>query len=339
MNDTTFIGVSGYFGSGSSAVVDLLKEYRNTYECLAEIRIIKDPYGICELEHALTDGWELLNSAAAIRDFLWLSKICSRPGKMPWSRPGLGYRETINKDYMKITQTYIEKLSDFQYKSDFYYQKFKKNYFRYVTDRCRLGLERLFKGKIRISNYNMKPSYFAKPTHDEFNKATQEYFAELFKNYTKKDEENFIILDQAISPNNTQVIHRYFEKAKLIIVDRDPRDIFIEGIRWGETKDLDMHTAEAGRKYVIKHLALRDNLCEDADVLNINFEDLVLDYEASVRRIEEFLGFPSANHENPKKYLQPEKSSKNVALWKKYYNDYKAALDVIHEELPQYCYE
>ena len=33
-----FIDVTGYFYSGSSAVVDLIREYDDIYECKAEIR-------------------------------------------------------------------------------------------------------------------------------------------------------------------------------------------------------------------------------------------------------------------------------------------------------------
>ena len=75
MSNMMFINVSGFFTSGSSAVVDLLKEFDDTYECKAEVRIIKDPYGISQLEHSLVDSWELINSSAAIMDFLKLCKI------------------------------------------------------------------------------------------------------------------------------------------------------------------------------------------------------------------------------------------------------------------------
>ena len=69
MSKTTFINVAGFFGSGSSAVVDLLKEFKGFNECDAEIRFVKDPYGISQLENALVNQWELVNSAAAIADF------------------------------------------------------------------------------------------------------------------------------------------------------------------------------------------------------------------------------------------------------------------------------
>lgn len=337
MKDISFILVSGFIGSGSSAVVDLLKEYEGAYECHAEIRTIRDPYGIRQMEQALTDNWEFLNSAAAIRDFLWLSKICSRPGRFPLAPAGLGYSKTISKDYMEITKRYVDKLTQFTYKSDFYYQKFKKSYPHYVIDRCRWAVEYLTKGKIKLANRNMKPSHFAHPTHEEFNQATQEYFRELFENHAKDGEKTYIILDQAVSPNDTQVIHRYFDSAKMIIIDRDPRDMYIDDMLWGENLDSDVHTKEAGQRYALRHKALRSSMVLDKDIIYIRFEDLILDYENSVKEIEEFLGFDSADHIQKHTFLKPEKSAKNIGIWKQYYEKYKDALDAIAEELPEYC--
>lgn len=337
MSNVSFVMISGFFGSGSSAAVDLLKEYKGTYECLAEIRTIKDPYGIRQMEQALTDNWELLNSAAAIRDFLWLSKICARPGRFPLAPAGLGYSKTISKDFMAITQRYIDKLTKFTYRSDFYYQKFKKSYPRYVIDRCRWAVEYLSKGKIKLANRKMKPSHFACPTHEEFNKATQEYFLELFQEHAKDGEKTYILLDQAISPNDTQVIHRYFKEAKMIIVDRDPRDMYIDDMLWGENLDSDTHTRAAGERYVLRYKALRSSMVLDKDILYIRFEDLILNYADSVEKIEHFLGFDSANHLQKNTFLKPEKSAKNIGIWKKYYEQYKDALDAITEGLPEYC--
>ena len=74
MKDITFVSVSGFCSSGSSAVIDLLKEIKGCYVPDAEIRFIKDPYGIVEMEDALVNHWEFINSSAAISDFLDICK-------------------------------------------------------------------------------------------------------------------------------------------------------------------------------------------------------------------------------------------------------------------------
>lgn len=343
MDDMTFLLVSGFFSSGSSAAVDLLKEFRGAYECTAEIRTIKDPYGICQMEDALVNHWELINSSAAINDFLNLSRICSRKGggRNPFARAGLNYEKTIHPDFMKITREYVGKLTKFEYKSDFYYSKFKKSYPRYVLDRCRTGLEIATKGKLKVANRKkLLPCYFAKPTQDEFNVATQEYFAKLYEDKIKGLDGAFVIMDQAVSPNNTQVIHRYFKKAKMIIVDRDPRDMYIDDIvNWGENLEDDRSTAAAGMRYVMRQHALRDSMVLDTDILYIRFEDLILNYEETTDRLLAFLNLTREDHLQKQRYLKPERSAKNIGIWKKYYAEYKDALDVITQELPDLCYE
>lgn len=340
MGSLDFIAVSGFFSSGSSAVVDLIKEYSNTFECTAEIRIIKDPYGLTQLEHSIVDNWELLNSAASINDYLWLCKICSRNNANPFSPVGLSYSKKISKDFMDFTYDFIDSISQYKYKSDFFYQKFKKNYFSYVLDRWRMGVEFYSKGTLRIANRKMKDSYFAHPTKEQFEDAAKDYLERVFGSSVGDSANRHIILDQAVSTNDSDAIHRYFRKCKMIIVDRDPRDMYIEDSEiWRENLDSDVTSKDAGTKYVLRHQALRENIpVDDPDVLSIRFESLVLDYENTKRIIEEFLGFQSSDHLNPYSFLKPQSSSKNVGIWKKYYNKYRDALDEIYAKLPSYCF-
>jgi len=148
----------------------------------------------------------------------------------------------------------------------------------------------------------------------------------------------YIILDQAISPNNPLVIYKYFDRAKLIIVDRDPRDMYVDDILWGELLDKDLHTSESGRRYAIRQRALRGNPVEDSNVLYIRFENLILNYHDTTKEIMDFLGFEKKNHINERMFLKTELSLKNVGIWKKYYDKYKDALDTIAEMLPDLCY-
>ena len=210
MKELHFIGVSGFFSSGSSAVLDLLKEYDHTYESKAEIRIIKDPYGISQLEQALVHHWEFLNSSAAIRDFLRLCKIYNRMGGYVFSPAGLSYKKNIGKDFMAVTQEYVDELTDYTYTSDFYYQKIEKPYVKYVADRIRYGIEHYTHGKIRAANRNLKPSYFCHPSEERFLLSTKKYFHRLFEGCLPEETETgYILLDQAISPNDADAINRY----------------------------------------------------------------------------------------------------------------------------------
>ena len=339
MKNLSFIAVSGFFSSGSSAVIDLLKEFQDTYECKAEIRIIKDPYGISQLEQALVQHWELLNSSAAVQDFLWLCKIYNRTGGHVFSPAGLSYGKNITPDFMKITEDYISELTEFTYESDFQYQKIKKPYVKFVIDRIRYGIEFYSKGKIRSANRKNKPSYFAHPTEEQFYAATKKYLKRLFEKCLPDNiETGYILLDQAISTNDADALNRYFDNGKLIIVDRDPRDMYVEDLeRWRENLDYDTASTEAGKRYVLRHKALRQSIPEAENVMVVHFENLIRNYEEESKRIMTFVGFDGSKHVEPHKYLKPEVSAKNIGVWKQYYEKYKDAIDAITEMLPEYC--
>lgn len=334
-----YIAIAGFSASGSSAVVDLLKEYRDVFECDAEIRIIQDPYGIRQLERNLVDDWNYLTSSAAVDDFLTMASRCARSGggRFPFSRCGLSYSKTINKDFMKITEEYIRDLSEFSYYGDYYYLKFKKTYPRYVFDRCVMGIDRAIK-KRWLSRRVGKKLYFASPSKERFQSATKRYFDKLFSNYDVSQKDCYIILDQAVSVNDTDAIYRYFNNGKLIIVDRDPRDMYIDDIvTWGGGFLQDMASKEMGYQYVLKHKTMHSRITPNSNTLYIRFEDLVLNYKKTVEKIESFVGLSSDTHIKMHEFLKPEISSKHVGIWREHYNHFSAAIDIIETELRDYC--
>lgn len=190
--------------------------------------------------------------------------------------------------------------------------------------------------KNKTANRHIEDCYMCRPTQQKFNEAVTSYIEKIFSQQIESGF-TYILLDQAISPNNTQVIHRYFKKAKMIIVTRDPRDMYVDDVRWGENLEKDLNSEEAGLRYALKQKALREGIVIDKDILTISFENLCLEYDNSVKKIEDLIGLTSKNHVTPKKYFKPEVSSKNVGIWKNEYEKYRKAIDKIYEIIPQYC--
>lgn len=334
-NKVRFINVSGFHNSGSSSVVNLLKEYKDFYEGEAEMRLIKDPYGLAHLERELTgEFWGLINASAAITDFLDYAKKCARYGKGVFSPAGLSYAKYINPDFVRITEAFIKKIVEFEYKTDFYHYKFRKSYLKYVTDRIRNGLDKKNKGRLGITNSNIETCYFAHPSREQFDNAVKDYFEELYTPLVEMGKGNNIILDQAISPNNTQVMHRFFRNAKMFIVKRDPRDMYMNDIMRGFAHN---GTKEDGQQFAIKQKALRSNVILDDDMMEVQFEELVLDCKTKITAIEDFLGIKKEDHLYPERYFNIEKSRENVFLWKKAAPKYQAALRAIEELVPEMC--
>ena len=338
MSDITFVNVIGFSSSGSSAVIDLLKEFRGFYEPNAEIRFIVDPYGIADLETALVEKWDLINCSAAISDFLDIMRKSARPKGLILPM-GFGLKKTISPDFLKITHDYINSLTDFTYKTDYYHYKFKKSFFKYQLDRYRSAAEKLTKGKLKVRNRNIATCYFAHPSQETFNKATKEFFDKLFEKQAEENKCTHIVLDQAVSVNKIDQIHRYFNKAKMILVDRDPRDMYCDDVNWGDNMDEHYETKEAAERYVIRAKAQREDIRPDIDVLYLKFEDVIINYDETCKRIIDFLGLPNDIHHEKGRFLKPEVSIKNIGIWRKFYPTCKDAIDVLEKELPELCYD
>lgn len=339
---TRFVIVSGFGYSGSSAVSDLLKEYKGYLLIDSEFRIVSDPYGLIQLEKSIVNDWNLIRSSIAANDFLdHCKKSSRRKSHFPLARFGMGYNKYINPLFFDISYDYIKSLSDFTFYGDYYAIKSKKSYFRYVFDRLRHGVEYYSKGKIKLSS--RYPLFFIHPSKETFVKNTKNYFDCLFSHFFDENTKT-IVLDQALSPNDSHVLNDYFNDAKMIVVKRDPRDVYVNSLGLGDPKrDHLIHSylqnsEKAGYDFAIKQLALRDHICENDNIALISFEDLVLQYNDTISKIQDFLGLSYLDHVRKGVFFRPDISKENIGVWKKYYYDYKLAIDEIARMMPNDLY-
>ncbi|MEL7556157.1 MAG: hypothetical protein AAGU26_08265 [bacterium] len=305
-----YIIVVGYGWSGSSAIVDLLKEFRNVAIPEIEFRLIKDPYGISNLENNLMNEWDFINSDAAINDFLWLVKKCSKNCNHFYSPIGLNYKKKLNRNIEKLTEEYIKSIVDFEYIGNNYHREFKKPYLRSVLRRLSIPISRKTNNLINIP-YREEKIYFSKPSYEIFLKATQKYIHDLFKPYFKKHE--IVVLDQAISPLHPDSM-KYFENAKMIIVDRNACDIYIDLKKNQSLIGLALNKDIKADKYINWHKKIRNISCNSENILNIKFEDLIIKYEETIKNIIKFIGWDLGEHNYKKYYFDPKYSIKNVNL-------------------------
>lgn len=339
--DIQFILIGGFNASGSSAVIDLLKEFRTVTECDCEMRFICDPYGVKELESSLTERWDVINSAAAMQDYLDMCKLgCRKKSYFPLAPFGMGYCEKINPKFMQITEQYLDALTDFKYLEQFYHFKSKAPYFKYVLDRCRYGLEYYTHGRLHFANRNIQPLRFSHPSKEMFYSETKRYFNNLFDvELLHKQHKKYIVLDQALAPNDADLVEKYFNNGKMIIVDRDPRDMFADLIFNGVLFDDRTNTAEYGKNFAKRQIALREHIQLNENIMRVYFEDLIYYYEKTRKRIMDFLKIDPTCPCSQKKFFDPKISKKNVESWKRIYKDYNHVIDTIANEMKDYLYQ
>ena len=329
----SYISVSGYGWSGSSACIDILKEFEGFGVFNGEFRIAKDPYGLIDLEESLVHNWDFVRHDVAIKDFLNYCKVLGRDTGL-FSRSGKDFSNKLDVDFMSKSKTYVYKITDMVYLGDTSVHRYNipayKNFFMKIRS--------------KIGESNAEFMYLARPDKSNFIKETRNYINSLFGDYIDSNKINTLVLDQAVPPTNISNSAQFFEKIKVIIIDRDPRDIYSNLVRNKVLIGADLSNSDSADKYSRWHKILRSNLQGEGsnkecykDVLRLNFEDLVCNYEQSVSKIIDFIGVGIV-HKNKYNYFNPEsiRSKSNVGLWKEYKNQY--VMDRIGDELAEYCY-
>lgn len=324
------ISCASYYGSGSSALTDLVSEYKGVKSLTDyEFRIVHDIDGIADLEYHLVDCHNRHNSGHALKRFL---KLCEfNHGSLFVQR----YEPFFGGRFLELSQKYVDSLVDFKYKGFWFNDWYDKGKLYYYTKSFQDKVYR--KLKIKRSVMPNEVTFASHPTEADFLNKTRKYILELM---TAANPENkpIIMMDQILPSSNVNKCLRYFpDDTKLIIVTRDPRDVFLsEKFVWKE------HVAPTDAKLFCKwfdytHSSNRDEIPDDNKVMSINFEDLIYKYNEMVPKIEKFLELKPEEHLHPFKGLNPKRSFENTQLWRKF--DDIESIRIIENSLQKYLYD
>lgn len=318
---------ASYYGTGSSAITDLLSEYEGikAFDSSFECRIAHDMFGISDLEYYLVENSHRHNSSVAINQFIRLCGIYgldkhirfeNYPGHFP--------------HFKDCVETYIKSLSPYSFKGGAHTDIYtKSDLFIMVLKLKDLIYHKLHKAKLTVEDSTWASkgiTPYEKVLHEtdyhitaldkeQFMQATLAFTDSLFS-CAQNNENQYLMVDQLVQPINTMRYVKYFKDIKVICVDRDPRDIYYnEKYFWrGGVAPC------VPQLFVEWYKATRRQKKFEKDdpekVMRIQFEDLIFDYDNMVARIECFLGLTPDKHIRPKTRLNPEVSIKNIAKWK-----------------------
>ena len=145
------------------------------------------------------------------------------------------------------------------------------------------------------------------------------------------------MVDQVVPSTNISRYLRYFDNINVIIVDRDPRDVFcLEKYVW---KDGMVPTdVKIFCKWFRYTRNGRNNELKNDRVKFVQFEDLVFKYNNTVKEIENWLKLSSDDHVKAQKIFNPQVSIKNTQTWKKYSCNPKE-IKYIENNLSEYLYD
>ena len=331
------IGTCGFGSSGSSVITDYLSEYGNNIKVIDSIEFtwVYTIDGLIDLEfHLMHPHGRTGDSICAIKRYLNLMEKNTKEyeciGKM---KKGVLKKSTENF-ISKITQ---EKWFWYDFEEHEYNRKFRHLKFR-LDDHLMYSTipKKEKKEGARIKHYPMKEVRFS-VFPDNFYDAAKIHIRELIEALGAK-KNDIVVLDQPFSGNNPQACFSYYENPFAIVVDRDPRDMYVFAKIKLLGRNHFMPTDDV-YSFIRYYKSLRDNqpYKESNDrVFVVQFEDMVYNYDKTTEKLRKFLNFPV--NPAPKSIFDPNLSINNTQVWKRF-PEYNKDIEIIEKELKMYLFD
>lgn len=328
---------TGYMGSGSSAITDLVAEFQDCRNDFAtyEYIMLHCPNGLFDLEDKLLIGNNAIRSDEALRSFEdQMKKLYDK--KFWWVG---NYKKIIGTNFMDIVNNYLKSITQLNY-NGYWYTHEEVNSKMFMKLLLRKPLKLIFRKKHfkQILRYNdgMRIS-FIKP--EEFYAKSKVFINEVIKQISG-DSKN-VILDQFLLPFNLHRVDNYFDdNTRVIVVERDPRDVFIINKYIWAQKNFGVpmpYDAKEFCKYY-KNMRESEKIVESKKVLRIHFEDLIYKYDETLKKVMNHINVTEEMHINKKKRFIPELSIKNTQIFNSS-DKYNEEMKILEEELKDYLYD
>lgn len=314
----TIVSIDGFGSSGSSVVMDLLREYDNctvwankpsytnsneNFLNLGEINIFRHMGGLFYIEqmfepHALSNVYWC---DMAIKGFM-----------------NTVYYSSIYKNIPSVRPLF------YKFYEELIYQRLK-------NDKPIINLEHNLYTHI-------KDIFYIKPmSKDEYHSLCRKFLYTLFNRIFPDTKGHCLVLDHIIDDCGFDMdkFSPYLPGIKRIKIARDVRDVYVDAIRrnhrWlahDTPEDFILWQKQVYRGYETIH----------HNYLLLHFENIVNDYESSIATIESFLGLSANNHKNKRLLFNPDISKKNIGQWKNITERYED-FEIIKKALPKFIFE
>lgn len=316
------VAVTGYYGTGSSAVIDLLKEYKDVSIVPVtgedyEHSVFFVPGGLFELCAKLLHGISPQGSDMAINNFVDAMKRLN-DNDFGWFG---SYEKMFGDKFMIEVDKFVNNISTVRSCTNSNHSK--KVRFSLIKAVAQLFVH-IFTGK-KIVKYGRwyvedgKKVYFSMPSSEEFYKAAKEFTSSYCHLFQTPPNTTHAIFDHLIWPQQVDEFANCFEdNLKVIIVERDPRDVYIlDQYLWsvppiGYSK---AHFSSNLLEFIDEWERTVTATSNSNNILKIHFEDLIYNYEETVNVIENFIKIDANKHQCKKHYFCPEKSIENTQVF------------------------
>lgn len=296
--------IAGLGSTGSSAMCDILKEYDGIVCPDEEWRIWTDPDGLLDFFQNINSGTTLFQHNIAVKRFSKLIKNLTSSKFGPYST--LNLPAWIKSSYRDIHNYLLTALKAEEY-SGLWYGNTNKLFAKLNFRPARIFWKNKFINKKMYILSNFLDSNLA-------TRAGEKFIDLLFKNIND-DSCRCLAINENFSILRAEEIFKLHPESKIILVIRDPLDVYADSYRVGWL----------AMPYDIEKFIIWQNFMYD-QVQNIyrkfqnqihivRFEDLCNNYDAELERLSAFI--PEIMEKKTHEFFFPNKSSKNIGQWKK----------------------
>jgi hypothetical protein len=224
---------------------------------------------------------------------------------------GLDYEDSFKIQFASSTRSYSESLIDATWQTEWPYRA------------AEIGASELFFDKLKLK-LRVPPAFgidYSLAAPGDFLGRMRDYLATLIAPFAEPGDHT-VVMHNSIEPFSPSRALRYFHDARSIIVDRDPRDVYVAQNRYvtpgSNSKPRPYRSVTTTPDIFCRRFRTMRKVAASAPddpqrLLRVNFEDVVLGYDASLKKIMSFLGETPATHVRAREYFKPEQSTKKTA--------------------------
>ncbi len=322
------ISTCGYGNTGASAALDFLRGYKEIQIIDSiEFQLLHAPDAILDLKYHLTQSKERIASGVALARFERITR----------QTVGKDVARLIGPSFYDITDKYIEKLTVARWNGESVYDPVE------LTNEPKSKLLKKIQNKITFTalEKNHPEIHYPKIYPREFSLMSEKKFDEITKEYLRGiislldiDMNKDIVFDMLFSATNPKMGTEFFDDVKMIIVDRDPRDLYVCSAKWPYSNFFMPLEYKSFCEY---YLAMKENTEPYEGALVIEYEDLIYHYYETTEAIIDYLGFDH-RPEDEFKYFNPDVSVKYTKAYLKY-SELIPDMSYFTEKLGKYYYD
>lgn len=325
---------ASYYGTGSSAVTDFFSEFQNVSSAGSyEFRFIHDPDGIRDLEYHIVENNNRHNTSNAIKRYLKYARYFGD------CKIRQGYKRFMGKKFMEYTQEYINNITELQCEAYWHFDRMEKSSLFSFIDTILVKIGYMFhEYRLTLLSLLHEQSYYTAIDEETFLKYTREYISKVIQ-ALNKDNSEYIMIDQFLPPSNIDRCLRYLDDVRAVVVERDPRDIYLlANEKWKEKVIPYKDVKDFCKWYEITRRHRKREEYDKEKVLFLQFEDMIYHYDETAEKLIKFAELDSKDQVDKRKHFNPDISIANTNL-KERYGQYKEDIDYIEENLREYLYD